>query len=115
MKPGLASALLDGSPRFGLAAIRDEGHAEPELRRQIDPALPRRGREKLFWNREQQTSAVAAQSVRIHAAAMRKPGQRRERSVDHFPRGRCAEASYKTNSASVMIHDRAPGRFAHSS
>ncbi len=72
MKPGLARAFLDGGPRFGLAAVRNEGHTEPEVRRQIDPALPRGTREKLFGNGEQQACAVAAQSVRVHAAAMGK-------------------------------------------
>ncbi len=93
---------------------RQEGHAQPESSRQGDPRLRGAIAEKLRGDGSQQTGAVAAQAVGIHAAAVREPQERRERAVHHLAAAGAPELRHESNAAGIVVHRRAAGTNAHS-
>ena len=103
MKPHLTRTFLHRPAGFTFVPLLDERHAQSERVGKTNAKLLRNSTEELLRNRHQQTSAIAAQAVRVHAPTMRETSQRRQRPIDYLARRSRAQPRDETNSARVVV------------
>ena len=82
---------------------RQENHAQPEYRGQIDAGLTRLLANQFVRDAGQQTGAVTASSVGVHTSAMRQPDQSLERAVHDLARSGSADSGDQADTAGVVV------------
>src|SRR5580704_11413330 len=103
MDPFTIRCLLNGIAGLPRIGLRDKQDSYAEYFRKPDALRARAGSKKRCGECGKQPSAIAAFSIRVHAASMGKPLRRGQRDLNNFVAWRAAQPRDEPRPARVVV------------